>query len=112
MGHGGEYIQKEGRDLGGPATDGACRKGRMRSISKYLVVPERTARHTTWSKFVVCFEPSVHLSDEQRSKVWKRGRVVGVPAKALEELEERLVKRILSRMAPGEGTSEQAKKGE
>ena len=39
----------------------------------------------------------------------------GVSAKALEELEERLVKRILSRVAPddpGEGSSKQMEKGE
>ena len=39
----------------------------------------------------------------------------GVSAKALEEMEERLVKRILSRVAPddpGEGSSKQMEKGE
>ena len=41
--------------------------------------------------------------------------LAGVPAKALEELEERLVKRILSRVAPddpGEGPSKRMEKGE
>ena len=41
--------------------------------------------------------------------------LTGVPAKALEELEERLVKRILSRVAPdnpGEGPSKRMEKGE
>ena len=50
--------------------------------------------------------------DEEESE---SGAMEGVSAKALEELEERLVKRILSRVAPsdpGEGTSEQAKKSE
>ena len=41
----GEAGLRQGMGHGG--------RGRMRSFSKYLVVPERAARHTTWSEFVV-----------------------------------------------------------
>ena len=48
-------------------------------------------------------------------KTGEESETAGLSAKALEELEERLVKKILSQVSsddPGEGSSKQTEKGE